>query len=161
MWDANYTPQGMMRALGPFGAKFACGYVNSRFAKVIPDQEERRVLGRYLYQISVNRGSGEYALAALLAPGAWARDPLHSHLRNIQMPTVFLYGKNDWMDSRHAEAAAAQMNVPCRIESLEEADHHLYIDNADEFNRIVSEEIILTAQEMNESVSIGEHMSQA
>lgn len=147
MWDANYTPQGVMRALGPIGSSFASGYINTRFSKVILDPEERAVLGKYLYQISTNQGSGEYALAALLAPGAWAREPLHSRLGNIQMPTVFLYGQQDWMDRRHAEAAAAQMKVPCRIESLEGADHHLYLDNSEEFNRILIEELTLVSQD--------------
>jgi cardiolipin-specific phospholipase len=72
------------------------------------------------------RGSGEYALAYILAPGAFARSPL---LRRIQgvgrqpllrapdtdattpqpketgIPVVMMYGENDWMDIAGGYAA--------------------------------------------------------
>ena len=45
---------------------------------------------RYLYHISVRRGSGEYALNTILTMPAWARDPLIHRLPNLKVPTVFL-----------------------------------------------------------------------
>jgi pimeloyl-ACP methyl ester carboxylesterase len=44
------------------------------------------------------------------------------------------------MDKGHAEAAAAAMKVPTKVLSVEGADHHLYIDNPHEFNRLVIED---------------------
>jgi cardiolipin-specific phospholipase len=139
MWNANYTPQGLMRAHGPIGPRFAMGYINNRFP-FLPI-EQRTSLGNYFYHISADLGSGEYALAALLAPGAWAREPLHTHLTGIKMPTTFLYGVNDWMDRRHAEAVAQHMTVPVDIVSVKGAGHHLNIDNPEEFNRLLMEHI--------------------
>lgn len=140
LWDANYTPQGVLRGLGPLGPRFAFGYINNRFP-FLPE-DERATLGNYFYHISVGIGSGEYALAALLAPGAWAREPLHRKLASLRMPTTFLYGESDWMDCRHAEEAAPQMTVPVKIISVSGAGHHLNVDNPEEFNKLVAEEVV-------------------
>ena len=139
LWDANYTPQWMVRALGPLGPRFVRGYVANRFRCLSP--AELPVFTSYLHAISAARPSGEYALAALLAPGAWAREPLHSRLASITMPTVFLYGSHDWMDYRHAELAREQMTVPTRIVRIPDADHHLHMDNPTAFNATIIEEM--------------------
>lgn len=136
LWNANYTPQGVMRGLGPFGPRMAAGYINGRFSFLPPG--ERQLLGNYFYHICADKPSGEYALAALLAPGAWAREPLHRRLPDLRMPCTFLYGQHDWMDKRHAEEAAQRMHDAI-VHSVEGADHHLYIDNPGEFNRLVAE----------------------
>jgi hypothetical protein len=52
------------------------------------------------YQISSSPGSGEYALAAILAPGAYARKPLFHRLAQLKMPTVFIYGDQGKLDNR-------------------------------------------------------------
>lgn len=85
-------------------------------------------------------------MAALLAPGAWAREPLHNKLSSISMPTTFIYGEYDWMDKSHAETAASQMHVPNRIISLPNSGHHLNIDNAAAFNSAVSSDILDTTK---------------
>ena len=53
-------------------------------------------------------GSGEFALPHLLAPGAWAREPLLPDLVNLKAPLHFIYGERDWMDWRAGEAAVKQ-----------------------------------------------------
>jgi cardiolipin-specific phospholipase len=140
LWNANYTPQGMLRGMGPLGPRFAHGYINNRFPYL--PEPERISLATYFYHISADSGSGEYALAALLAPGAWAREPLHSRLPKLAMPTTFMYGENDWMDKRHAAAAAEKMTVEVDIISVSQAGHHLNLDNPQEFNRIVADQVI-------------------
>lgn len=45
------------------------------------------------YHITSSAGSGEFALSAILAPGAYARRPLFHRLADLKMPTVFIYGE--------------------------------------------------------------------
>lgn len=45
---------------------------------------------------------GEYALRHLLAPGAWAHEPLAERLRELKVPVTFIYGEADWMRPEHA-----------------------------------------------------------
>lgn len=153
LWKANYTPQWLVRALGPMGRRFVTGYIESRMPYLPPD--EARELSDYMYHITVDKGSGEYALNSILAPGAWAREPLHSRLASISMPTYFICtmivvllfsyvlvdGESDWMDHEHAEAAASHMRVPTKIIRISNAGHQLYLDNPEEFNRIVAAQV--------------------
>ncbi|KAI4253000.1 MAG: hypothetical protein L6R42_007746 [Xanthoria sp. 1 TBL-2021] len=83
---------------------------------------------------SPQRGSGEYALAYILAPGAFARSPLIRRIHGVgrQMiatngsatssvalaqqrrengiPVVLMYGENDWMDIAGGYAAEQKIN---------------------------------------------------
>lgn len=113
--------------------------MNSRYGYL--PEEERKHLCDYWYQISVDYGCGEYALAALLSPGAWAREPLHEKLPKITMPTIFVYGENDWMDRKHAEDAVSGMTVETKIISVPMAGHNLNVDNATFLNDLLVVEI--------------------
>lgn len=135
LWNMNITPQSLVRGLGPIGPRFAHGYINARFSYL--SDHERLLLGDYLYQISADIGSGEYALAGILSPGAWAREPLHDRLRSLAMPCHFLYGEQDWMDWRHAVGAVQSMTVKTSIGRVSKAGHHLYVDNPVEYNEAV------------------------
>lgn len=122
------------------GPKVASTYIFNRFPFLsIP---EKKAFSDYFYHISADVGSGEYALAALLAPGAWAREPLHNKLSSISMPTTFIYGEYDWMDKTHAEAASSHMRVPNRIISIPNSGHHLNVDNPSDFNSVLVREIM-------------------
>ncbi|KAI8993316.1 hypothetical protein BDB01DRAFT_775883 [Pilobolus umbonatus] len=93
------------------------------------------------YHISSSSGSGEFALAAVLAPGAYARKPLFHRLAKLTVPTVFIYGDNDWMDYKAAIKAKKFMNVPAKVVRIPESGHHMYIDNPEAFNKAMVEEL--------------------
>jgi cardiolipin-specific phospholipase len=117
LWDANISPFSIVRWSGPLGPRFVSGWTSRRFSHLPPQEAE--TLHQYAYSLFKQRGSGEYALAYILAPGAFARSPL---LRRIQgvgrqplprpadadasspqpketgIPIVMMYGENDWMD---------------------------------------------------------------
>lgn len=120
LWDANISPFSLVRWAGPLGPRFVSGWTSRRFSHL--GQEEAQALHIYAYSLFKQRGSGEYALAYILAPGAFARSPLIRRIGGVgrQMitrdgsttsslasteqkrengyPIVFMYGENDWMD---------------------------------------------------------------
>lgn len=124
LWDANISPFSIVRWSGPLGPRFVSGWTSRRFSHLPSDEAES--LHQYAYSLFKQRGSGEYALAYILAPGAFARSPL---LRRIQgvgrqpllrapdtdattpqpketgIPVVMMYGENDWMDIAGGYAA--------------------------------------------------------
>ena len=79
LWDANISPFSLVRLSGPLGPRLVSGWTSRRFSHLPPD--EAQALHDYSYSLFRQRGSGEYALAYILAPGAFARSPL---IRRIQ-----------------------------------------------------------------------------
>ncbi|KAI8351492.1 Alpha/Beta hydrolase protein [Choanephora cucurbitarum] len=143
LWDRNVTPMSIVRMIGPFGPSMVHNYTSRRFAHL--DESEQHDLYDYLYNITSSSGSGEFALAAILSPGAFARKPLFNRLAGLKMPTVFIYGEQDWMDYRAAEKAKQFMNVPTKVIRIPEGGHHMYLDNPEPFNETVREEMRQTA----------------
>lgn len=132
LWDANISPFSLVRWGGPLGPRFVSGWTSRRFSHL--PAEESKVLHDYAYSLFRQRGSGEYALAYILAPGAFARSPLIRRIHGVgrQMitpdgsitssiesaervrengvPVVLMYGENDWMDIAGGYAAAAKID---------------------------------------------------
>ncbi|KAF2635529.1 alpha/beta-hydrolase [Massarina eburnea CBS 473.64] len=80
LWEANMvSPFALVRWSGPLGPRLVSGWTSRRFSQL--PEEESQALHDYSYSIFRQRGSSEYALSYLLAPGAFARSPL---IRRIQ-----------------------------------------------------------------------------
>ena len=131
LWDANISPFSLVRWAGPLGPRFVSGWTSRRFSHLPP--EEAQALHTYSYSLFKQRGSGEYALAYILAPGAFARSPLIRRIQGVgrQMiipsgattssiavaeqrretgiPIVMMYGENDWMDIAGGYAAEQKL----------------------------------------------------
>lgn len=124
LWEANVlSPFAFVRWSGPLGPRLVSGWTSRRFSQL--PEEEAAALHDYSYSIFRQRGSSEYALGYLLAPGAYARSPLIRRIQGIGrqwiqprtgavvdsdtagepgarrengVPIVFMYGEVDWMD---------------------------------------------------------------
>lgn len=136
LWDANVSPFSIVRMTGPLGPRFVSGWTSRRFNHLPPDEKE--ALHTYSYSLFRQKGSGEYVLPYLLAPGAFARSPVINRiqevgrqiisqsqpqtpegapaapLREAGFPIIFLYGENDWMDV--AGGYAAEEKIRKRVE---------------------------------------------
>jgi len=70
----------------------------------IEDDEEKAAMEEYLFQILLRPPSTEFAIFNQVDPGLHAHLPLdhEDRLRNpdLPFPISFIYGKQDWMDSR-------------------------------------------------------------
>lgn len=81
LWDANISPFSLVRWTGPLGPRIVSGWTSRRFSHL--PAEEAKALHDYSYSIFSQRGSGEYALAYILAPGAFARSPLIRRIHGV------------------------------------------------------------------------------
>ncbi|EXJ77166.1 hypothetical protein A1O3_10324 [Capronia epimyces CBS 606.96] len=130
LWDANVSPFSFVRWSGPFGPRLVSGWTSRRFSHLPP--EEAQALHDYSYSLFRLRGSGEYALAYILAPGAFARSPLIRRIQGVGrqplpddqsnlnsseprrengFPVVLMYGENDWMDVKGGYAAKKKIDA--------------------------------------------------
>ena len=145
LWERNISPFSLVRNAGPLGSKLVSGWLSRRFAKLSP--EERVRLHRYSYAIFQQPGLGEYMLNYLLAPGADARFPLIDrgiHKLNCEM--LWWYGKEDWMDVLGGKLCTNIINSvhgreQSTVHEIEDAGHHLYLDNYPQFNQMMVDEM--------------------
>jgi cardiolipin-specific phospholipase len=119
LWESNVSPFSLVRLSGPLGPALVSGWTTRRFAHLPP--AEAQALHDYSYSLFRQRGSGEYALAHVLAPGAYARRPLLGRIagvgrqplaaggREAGVPVVLMYGSHDWMDVSGGHAAVRKM----------------------------------------------------
>jgi cardiolipin-specific phospholipase len=129
LWDANVSPFSIVRWAGPLGPRFVSGWTSRRFSHL--PETEAQALHEYAYSLFRQRGSGEYALAYILAPGAFARSPLINRIQNVGRqplglsgapsaavgagkretgyPVIMMYGENDWMDVAGGLAAEQKL----------------------------------------------------
>lgn len=120
LWDANISPFSFVRWSGPLGPRLVSGWTSRRFSHL--PQDEALALHDYAYSLFRLRGSGEYALAYILAPGAFARSPLIRRIQGVGrqtlndgtqengIPVVLMYGENDWMDVKGGNAAKKRLD---------------------------------------------------
>lgn len=132
LWDANVSPFSIIRMTGPLGPRFVSGWTSRRFNH-LPGPESQ-ALHDYSFSIFKQKGSGEYALAYILAPGAYARRPVINRIQDVGrqpipqpngaparkehgFPIVFMYGENDWMDVAGGLASEEKLKQ-AKIETL-------------------------------------------
>jgi len=142
LWDANISPFSIVRWTGPLGPRFVSGWTSRRFSHL--PEDEAQALHEYAYSLFRQRGSGEYALAYILAPGAFARSPLIRRIAGVGrqslvlsnspgsqpnaakieketgIPVVMMYGENDWMDVTGGFAAEQKLKE-AKAEALKSA----------------------------------------
>jgi len=127
LWDANVSPFSFVRLAGPLGPRFVSGWTSRRFNH-LPGNESQ-ILHEYSYSLFRQKGSGEYVLPYLLAPGAFARSPVINRihevgrqtvrpatesepaLRETGIPIVLMYGDSDWMDVGAGYAAEEKIKA--------------------------------------------------
>lgn len=125
LWDQNISPFSIIRMTGPLGPRFVSGWSSRRFNHLPTAESE--ALHDYSFSIFKQKGSGEYALAYILAPGAYARRPVINRIQEVGrqfipqpdgakalketgIPIVFMYGENDWMDVAGGLAAKEKLD---------------------------------------------------
>ncbi|KAI5207266.1 alpha/beta-hydrolase [Aureobasidium subglaciale] len=89
LWAGNFSPFGFVRAAGPFGPSLVSTWTSRRFSALAAI--EAKALHDYCYSLFRLRGSGDYALTYILAPGAYARSPLIRRIEGVGRQ----YLKND------------------------------------------------------------------
>ncbi|KAF2168350.1 hypothetical protein M409DRAFT_21784 [Zasmidium cellare ATCC 36951] len=159
LWDANISPFSLVRLSGPLGPRLVSGWTSRRFSHL--PEDEAQSLHDYSYSLFRQRGSGEYALAYILAPGAFARSPLirrihgvgrqylevhkepspdnssatsssaASKVRETGIPVVMLYGESDWMDVAGGYASEEAINAEKKKALAQASDREKKLENGD------------------------------
>ncbi len=159
-WSANITPGQLFRAWSYMrrgGPQAVEAILRRRFGDRWP-AHENALIAHYLYHITAQPGSGEFAMNSLLVPifapaagaagrgGVFARQPIQPrvHLLPMDAPVLVLFGDADWLrpPADGAEAfveAARHAGCSAYLRTIPNAGHHLYLDNSSVFNGLVNQ----------------------
>lgn len=141
LWESNFTPQKIVRGLGPWGPDLVRKYTSARFGSrtqgSVLTEDESRLLTDYVYHTLAAKASGELCLKYIFSFGAFARMPLVQRASEWKVPTSFIYGFQDWMNYEVAQEARKHMRVPCEIIRVPQAGHFVFIDAPDRFHSAV------------------------
>lgn len=141
LWESNFTPQKIIRGLGPWGPDLVRRYTSARFGSYsngsVLNEDEASLLTDYVYHTLVAKASGELCLKYIFSFGAFARKPLLQCASEWKVPTTFIYGYQDWMSYQGAQVAREGMKVPCEIIRVPEGGHFIFIDNPSGFHSAV------------------------
>ncbi|CAM8878300.1 unnamed protein product [Rhodiola kirilowii] len=143
LWESNFTPQKLIRGLGPWGPGLVNKYTSRRFGVHTTDaggglkEEESKLLTDYVYHTLAAKASGELCLKYIFSFGAFARSPLLHSATEWKVPTTFIYGVHDWMNYKGAQEARKLMKVPCEIYRVPESGHFVFMENPTAFHSAV------------------------
>ncbi|KAL7128150.1 hypothetical protein ABFS83_14G296900 [Erythranthe nasuta] len=141
LWESNFTPQKIIRGLGPLGPNIVRKYTSARFGSYstgeVLTEDESKLLTDYVYHTLAAKASGELCLKHIFSFGAFARKPLLHCASDWKVPTTFIYGFQDWMDYTGAQEARKHMKVSCEIIRVPQGGHFVFIDNPAAFHSAV------------------------
>ncbi|KAF6762565.1 abhydrolase domain-containing protein 4 [Ephemerocybe angulata] len=143
LWEEGWSPFQIVRSSMFWGPMLVGKYSSRRFQGL--DEEETRDLHDYILNITMAKGSGEYCISHLLEPGAHARMPLVDRIGALKIPVTFVYGDHDWMDPlggmQSVEKLRQSGNGEGKMYIINNAGHHLYLDNPDAMNSLIVKEL--------------------
>ncbi|KAF3325069.1 abhydrolase domain-containing protein 4 [Carex littledalei] len=141
LWESGFTPQKIIRGLGPWGPDLVRRYTSARFGSYstgdVLSEAESTLFTDYIYHTLAAKASGELCLKYIFSFGALARKPLLQSASLWKVPTTFIYGYHDWMNYQGAQQAREDMKVPCDIIRVPQAGHFVFIDNTSGFHSAV------------------------
>lgn len=156
MWENSISPFQVLQFFGPFYSKVLSFWSFQRFKNLksntlndTVDVNEDLILRLHEYSFSIfnqYQGSGELAITKLINHEILPRLPLCDrgfleYLQRAGIKTLWLYGDKDWMNLKGGEYCVEKLNAlgdeSSRYKLVENAGHHIYLDNPEAFNQEV------------------------
>ncbi|XP_043914261.1 (Lyso)-N-acylphosphatidylethanolamine lipase isoform X2 [Protopterus annectens] len=137
----QFNPLAVLRVAGPWGPglvqKFRPDF-KRKFAHLFEDD----TIAEYIYHCNAQTPSGESAFKSLTESFGWAKRPMLSriHLIRKELPITLIYGAYSWIDTNSGEEVKKQRPYSyVRTIAIDDASHHVYADQPQEFNAVVEE----------------------
>ncbi|KAJ7667759.1 Alpha/Beta hydrolase protein [Mycena polygramma] len=143
LWEEGWSPFQVVRSTFFWAPMLIGKYSARRFAGL--SEEETRDMHDYILHITLAKGSGEYCISHILSPGAHARMPIVDRIATLKIPITFVYGDHDWMDPEGGEQSVENLrkagNGQARSYIVNNAGHHVYLDNPKAVNDLMLKEL--------------------
>ncbi|KAJ8518343.1 hypothetical protein ONZ45_g4565 [Pleurotus djamor] len=143
LWEEGWSPFQVVRSSLFLAPMLVGKYSSRRFTGL--SEEDTRDMHDYILNITVAKGSGEYCISHILAPGAHARSPIVDRIDKLKIPVTFVYGDHDWMDPEGGVKSVENLrlagNGHGRMYVISHAGHHVYLDNPKAVNDLLLKEL--------------------
>ncbi|KAF9468986.1 Alpha/Beta hydrolase protein [Collybia nuda] len=143
LWEEGWSPFQVVRSTLFWGPMLIGKYSSRRFMGLT--EEDTRDMHDYIMNITLAKGSGEYCISHILAPGTHARMPLVDRIAALKIPITFVYGDHDWMDPEGGRESVERLrqagNGKGRMYIISHAGHHVYLDNVKAVNELLVKEL--------------------
>lgn len=139
------SPFRIIRAIGPFGAKFlrlTRPDIVGKFESALNSQLQKSV-SEYIFHCNNCDNTGEYAFHNLLKHGPWPEHPIGESVKNYichKIPMTFIYGGTSWIDKSYGKLIKeARPSSYTHVEIVPDAGHKVFSDNEKLFNQLVND----------------------
>ncbi|KAJ3533975.1 hypothetical protein NM688_g7202 [Phlebia brevispora] len=143
LWEEGWSPFQVVRSTLFWGPMLVGKYSSRRFIGL--GMDDTKAMNEYILNITLAKGSGEYCISHLLAPGAHARRPIVDRIHDVKVPVTFIYGDQDWMDPQGGYESVENLrkagNGQGRMFIVPHAGHHVYLDNPQATNDLLVKEL--------------------
>jgi pimeloyl-ACP methyl ester carboxylesterase len=129
-WNWHWSPFAFFRWAGYYPSqRFMANYVRGRVN--LDSEREIQMFTDLLLQTLPRPVSSDTCLTVILQFGAFARVPMYTQIKQIQVPTCWLYGDHDWISREVANElmSSGALQPDSHIASVSNASHNLYADN--------------------------------
>uniref|UniRef100_A0AC35TW66 AB hydrolase-1 domain-containing protein n=1 Tax=Rhabditophanes sp. KR3021 TaxID=114890 RepID=A0AC35TW66_9BILA len=127
----------LARSFAPYLVKKLRPDLGSRYGAEDPD-----AIYDYVYQCNAQAPSGEIAFRGMMSNFAWAKRPMCHRFGNLdsKVPVTFICGSKSWIDPTPLyELQAKNTNINIEVQVVEDAGHHVYADQPEDFNQAMCE----------------------
>lgn len=157
IWQRKISPFQVLQWFGPFYSKILSLWSFQRFKDLQSNKEGDAtdntdlILKLHDYSFSVfnqYQASGEIAITMFINHEILPRLPLSDrgfveYLNEQKIDTIWIYGENDWMNSKGGQYCVEKItklgNSSATFQKIENAGHHLYLDNPLAFNQLIKD----------------------
>ncbi|TSP09058.1 Protein ABHD4 [Bagarius yarrelli] len=134
-----FNPLAVIRLAGPWGPGLV-HRVRPDFRRKFENLFDDNTITEYLYHCNAQTPSGEVGFRAMCGSIGWANKPMihRVHLLPSSLPVTMVYGALSWVDSSTGNhVAQIRGQSPTRLVVIDDASHHVYADQPEEFNKVV------------------------
>eukprot|EP00047_Mylnosiga_fluctuans_P013065 m.29204 g.29204 ORF g.29204 m.29204 type:complete len:425 (+) comp4638_c0_seq1:87-1361(+) len=158
-----FSPLALLRAFGSY-APSVLARIRPDLARKFSDTLENNLLYEYIYHLNAKPPSAELGFLHLVNVFRWARRPMIERIGNLDsnVPITFIYGAHTWMDISVGELTRAlRPDSHVDVQIVPGAGHHVYVDQHDEFNRLVQQIATMVSDAATADVELSQSVAQA